>query len=273
MPRSTRFIAALASMFILPPMVRAQSGERPQVMVVGVAHFDAHADVHDASWGSSVFSPGMQRQIARIIDALAKFKPNKVMIEAQATNPVFVQRYEAYRRGQYRLGANEDYQFGYRLAASLGLPTIFPIDSTGNFPFDYDGLQAQAAELGQTSILEQAKAETAGLVRRQTELSRASNLIGLMRYLNTADALRANAAWYLYADLIGNGSSRDVGLVLASNWYARNLQIFTNIGRDLLPGDRVIVFIGQGHAAMLRPMIDHAPFLRDVDPESYLPLK
>ena len=197
MPRSARFIAALAAMLILPPMVRAQSGERPQVMVVGVAHFDAHADVHDASWGSSVFSPVMQSQIARIIDALARFKPNKVMIEARATDPVYVQRYQAYRHGRYRLGPNEDDQFGYRLAASLGLPTILPIDSTGNFPFDYDGLQAEAAKQRQKSILAQANAETAGLVRRQTETSRASNLIGLMRYLNTAEALRANAAWYL----------------------------------------------------------------------------
>ena len=271
MSRSWPFLTAVAVLLIAPPMVRAQSGERPQVMVVGVAHLEAKDDLHNSTWGSSVFSPDMQQQIARIVDGLAKFKPTKVMIEARADNPVYVQRYEAYHHGHYRLGPNEDDQFGYRLAGRLGLTTVYAIDSTRSFPFDYDGVQAAAARDGQNSILAQANAQLADLVQRSNGLERAGNLIGLMRYLNTSEALKANAGWYLYLDLIGNGSSDDVGQSLTSNWYARNLQIFANIARDLRSGDRVVVFIGQGHAAMLRPMIDRAPFLTDVDPELYLP--
>src|SRR6185437_10133633 len=127
MSRPLFFIAVIATMIIGPPLARAQSDERPQVMVVGVAHFVAKADLHNSTWGSSALSPAMQAQIVRVNSALARFRPTKVMIEARADNPVYVERYRAYRQGQYRLGPNEREQFGYRLAGSLGLSTIYPI--------------------------------------------------------------------------------------------------------------------------------------------------
>lgn len=270
--RGLRLIAIIAAMLIVPSMARARPDHRPQVMVVGLAHLEAKADLHNSTWGSSVFSPGMQKQIAQITEALAKFKPTKVMIEARADKPIYVQRYTAYRHGMYRLGPNENDQFGYRLAGMLRLPTIYPIDSTGDFPFDYESVQSTATKGGQQSFLAQANAELIDdLVRPQNQLERTGDLVGVMRYLNTAEALKANAGWYLYVDLIGDGYREEAGQSLVSNWYARNLQIFANIARNLEPGDRVVVFIGQGHAAMLRPMMDQAPFLRDIDPEAYLP--
>ncbi|MGH8201053.1 MAG: DUF5694 domain-containing protein [Steroidobacteraceae bacterium] len=271
MSRSFRVLRALAAALILSPMAHAQSGERPQVMVVGLAHLVAKADLHNSTWGSSVFSPGMQKQIARITQALARFKPTKVMIEARADKPEYVQRYEAYRHGRYRLGPNEDDQLGYRLAGLLQLPTIYPIDNTGNFPFDYDAVKASAARNGQTSILALANAGFEEVVGRENGFERANDITGALRYLNAKVFVKANDAWYLYMDLIGNGSGDDSGHSLTSYWYARNLQIFANIARNLRPGDRAVVFIGAGHAAMLRPMIDHAPFLSNVDPERYLP--
>lgn len=240
-------------------------------MVVGVAHLQAKADLHNAQWGASVFAPEMQAQIRHLIAGIASFRPTKVAIEARADNPVYVARYNAYRRGTYRLGPNEDDQFGYRLAALAGLPTIYPIDSTGYFPFDYDSVRAAATKNGQEDVLSAAAAEIQPLVKKSDAFERSSNLLALLRYENSPQALRTNASWYMYLATIGNGSSDHAGAALTSNWYARNLQIFANITHALKPGDRVVVFIGQGHAAMLRPMIDRSPFLVDVDPLPYLP--
>jgi hypothetical protein len=260
------------AMLLVSPMPRAQAGERPQVMVVGLAHFVHKLDLHNATWGSSSLSPDMQTQIARIVNSLAKFKPTKVMIEARANDLDYVQRYLEYRQGKHRLGANEREQFGYRLAGSRGLSTIYPIDSVGNFPFDYDSVQAAAAKDGQNAILMQANVEQETVIRKENRLERADDVIGALRYLNARGTLKANNGWYLYVDLIGAGSS-DAGESLTSNWYARNLRIFANIVRALRPGDRVVVFIGAGHASILRPLIDRAPFLTDVDPEGYLPVR
>ena len=243
---------------------------RPEIMVVGVAHLVAERDLHNATWGRSVSDPIMQAQIARMIRSIARFAPTKVMIEANATDPVYRQRYEAYRRGTYVLGANEDDQFGYRLAKIADLPTIYPIDSVGNYPFDYDSVTAAARRYHQQNYLSQADSSLKPLTGRSSSLERQSRLIDLLRYLNTPAALRANRGWYLFINRIGASPPNDAGARLASFWYARNAEIFANIARNLQPGDRVVVFIGQGHAAMLRPMIDSADYVTDVDPEPYL---
>jgi hypothetical protein len=266
-------LAAAAAMLMPAPKAQADADGRPQILIVGVAHLEAKADLHNASWGLSVFAPAMQAQIVRLTRALAGFKPTKVMIEARADNPLYVQRYGAYLRGAYRLGSNEDDQLGYRLARLCGLPTVYPIDSTGNFPFDYDAVRAAAAKSGQDALIARANAELAPLVAQSRRMERAGNLLGLLRYLNTDAALRLNAGWYMYLDLIGSPPADDQGERLTSAWYGRNLEIFANIARDLKSGDRALVFIGQGHAAMLRPMIERSPFLKDVDPERFLPKK
>lgn len=119
-------------------------------------------------------------------------------------------------------------------------------------------------------MLGEADALSQPLVDRSNTLERQSRLIDLLCYLNTPAALALNRGWYLSIDRIGGAPPNDAGAKLASYWYARNAEIFANITRDLRPGDRVVVFIGQGHAAMLRPMIDSAGFASDVDPERYL---
>ncbi len=260
----------LSILFALLTMGPAAQAAKPQVMIVGVAHLQAKRDLHNATWGRDVFDPQMQTQIRTIVARLARFKPTKVMIEAEATNPVYVQRYASYLRGTYQLGPNEDDQFGYRLAKIAGLRSIDPIDSIGSFPFDYDKLQAAAAAYGEKPAFDSANAGLQSLVDRSNALERESRLVDLLEYLNTPEALRLNAAWYLDMAAIGNPPNNYAGAELAAYWYARNLNIFANITNGLRPGDRAIVFIGQGHAAMLRPMLDNCNIVEDLDPLPFL---
>ncbi len=43
----------------------------------------------------------------------------------------YPERYRLYRDGQFKLGADEVYQFGFKLAARSGNDTIYPIDTFG----------------------------------------------------------------------------------------------------------------------------------------------
>ncbi len=184
--RRSLALALLAAFCASPLAAKAGSTARPRIMVVGVAHLVAKADLHNATWARSVFDPRMQSQISRLVAGIAAFKPNKVMIEARADNPAYVERYKQYLHRTYRLGPNENDQFGYRLAGRLGLRTIYPIDSLGEFPFDYDSVRAAAAKYRQTAVLAEANSEIDPLVRKSNQLERSSDLIVLMRYLNSA---------------------------------------------------------------------------------------
>jgi hypothetical protein len=243
---------------------------KPRVLILGVAHLVAKADLHNATWGQDALAPAMQRQIAGVVARLEAFHPTKVMIEALPGDPKYVARYKAYLAGTYTLGPNEDDQFGYRLAAAEHLPTIYPVDVKAGFPFDYPAVTASAQRHGQTAILDDAARHVRPLVDRMNALEKQSRLLDLLRYINTPQALATNASWYTYVARIGDARGDTAGADLVSFWYARNLHIFANMMHDVAPGDRVVLIIGQGHAAMLRPLVKLSPFLVDVDPERYL---
>ncbi|MBV9264144.1 MAG: hypothetical protein JO324_07455 [Candidatus Eremiobacteraeota bacterium] len=262
-------VALVAALLSTAAQAAAQEpAAKPQVMIVGVAHLVAKHDLHNATWRDDALAAPMQSQIADVVSRLAAFKPTKVMIEASAADPKYVQRYKAYLAGTYQLGPNENDQLGYRLAAVAHNPTIYPIDEV-NFTFDYPSVVASAKRNGQNALLAQAEAAMQPLVERSNALEQQDRLRDLLRFLNTPEALDANAAWYMYVNRVG--TARDfAGAGVVTAWYARNLHILANITRELQPGDRAVVFIGQGHAALLRPWIKLSPFLEDVDPEPFL---
>lgn len=261
---------------LLPLMNAGAQGAGPEtpkaaIMIVGVAHFAAQADLHNAAWREGALSPPMQAQIKAVTSRLDAFRPTKVMVEGDATSPVFAERYKAYLAGSFALGANEVYQLGFRLAALAHNATIYPIDTHGGFPFDYDSVKRSAALHQQSAVLDAAEASGRPGRQRENELESRGALIDLLRYLNSPESLHANAAWYMYVDRIGDGSHDYAGADLVSFWYARNLHMFANIMHTVVPGDRIIVIVGAGHAAMLRPLVELSPDLKLVEATQYLP--
>lgn len=264
---------AVACAVLSPIYARCGASPKPpvaEIMIVGVAHLAAKADLHNSTWGQDSLGPAMQTQIIEVIARIRRFHPTKVMIEADPTNPAFVQRYRSYLDGKYALSSNENDQFGYRLAALEHLPTIFPIDTHTDFPFDYDAVKAAAKKYHQEALLDAANAHMAPLIATSNALEKQNRLLDVLQYMNTQGALDENAAWYLYVNAIGNASSNYSGANLTSLWYARNLHILANIMQPVRQGDRVVVFLGQGHAAELDPLLLRLPNVQFIDPETYL---
>ncbi len=97
---------------------------------------------------------------------------------------------------------------------------------------------------------------------------RTGRLLDVLRFLNSREALRENKGVFMI-DRIGAGDDYP-GADLVSNWWARNLHIFANMLRTIEPDDRVVLFIGQGHAAILRSFIEDSPAVELVTQEEYL---
>lgn len=260
-----------ASVFLFSHCLAAQTnpGHHPQIMIVGISHLVARQDLHNFDLGDPM-SQKMQTQIADAMQRLLKFAPTKVMIEAEYSNQSIRQQYQDYLRGGFKLGPNENYQYGFRLAALAGNKAIYPIDAQG-FPFEFEKLQEFAKAHGQQGTIDEANAETFG--KFQAGMNKAMStgqLLAVLRFLNSPEAFRENEAWYLVVDKIGSGDEYP-GADLVSNWWARNLHIFSNVLRSLdSPDDRVVLFIGQGHAAILRNFVMNSPELELVDPQPFL---
>jgi Family of unknown function (DUF5694) len=161
-----------------PALLRDRRPEaRPRLLVLGLSHFaNPGRDVNDVRV-DDMLGPARQRQIEALFNALAKWKPTHVAVEWPITKQAELdKRYQAFRRGRYKLGVNEVYQVGFRLAAKLGLPRVDAIDWNGMPPGkrdDYD-YQAWAARHGDQARLNAIRAF--GATERETALLARSTL-------------------------------------------------------------------------------------------------
>jgi len=257
--------------FVLAAVVaNASPVPTAQVMVVGVAHLVAKRDVHNSVFQGSPLSPKRQAQIAAVVERLARFHPTKVLVEASFGDPKYAQRYRQYLAGQFKLPANEIYQFGFKLAARAGDTTIYPIDADGPALIDDTTASGKRIDAFLTAHFREVPDRvTDAFIARSNAIERDGTYLDLLRYLNTDDAIRANASWY--SVMAGLGRDADnAGAAYVSQWYARNVYIFSNIASIARPGDRVVVLMGQGHEYLLREFVRLNPTMTYVNPLAYL---
>lgn len=248
-----------------------RAGSPPaRLMIVGIAHLVARRDVHNAVFQDSPLSAKRQAEIADVVARLARFHPTKVLIEKPMGDTAVVAQYRRYLSGQFALPPDEAYQFGFKLAARAANPAIYPIDTFGPALFDEhsDSGKRIVAFLDAHFTGVSTPAFTAYLARSDT-LELRGTYAQLLDYLNTDAAIRANASLYSVLDGMGRDADQ-AGSAYVSQWYARNCYIFANMLSVIAPGDRAVLFIGQGHEYLLRELARLNPSLVSVDPLAYL---
>ena len=260
----------LAVLLATSAVAHAAPPPKARVMIVGVAHLVAKRDFHNSVFTDSPLSPKRQAEIADVVARLAAFHPTKVLIEAPMGDATYPNQYRAYRAGRFTLPANEAYQFGFRLAARAGDSSIYPIDTWG--PPIYDDASADGKRIDaylSTNFKNIDDPLFDAYVAHDDAIEKSGTYLDVLRYINTDAAIRANAS--SYSVLAGMGrSSASAGATYVSQWYTRNTFIFSNMLSVIRPGDRVVVFMGQGHEYLLREFVRLNPHLVDVDPLAYL---
>ncbi|MGA8575152.1 MAG: DUF5694 domain-containing protein [Candidatus Cybelea sp.] len=263
-------IIASALIFSLLTIGRARATETNiQLMIVGVSHFVAHRDVNNSHFLDNPLSAERQAQIRQVVERLSAFHPTKVLIEDPVDDQKYAQRFADYLAGRYVLPPSEDYQFGFRLAKEAGA-AIYPVDTWGPSIVDDNSPQGKAIDAYLVANLPHVSAPAAIAFQAKSDsLEQTGTYLDLLRFLNTDDAIRANASWYSVA--VGMGRTHNfAGTSYVAQWYTRNCYIFANILSVLDPGDRAVVIFGQGHEYLLREFARLNPNVVYVDPLTYL---
>jgi Family of unknown function (DUF5694) len=228
------------------------AGERPSLLVVGVAHFSNPGLDMVNTKIDDVLAPKRQREIAEIVDRLAAYKPTHVAVEWPIAKQARLdERYRAYRDGKYTLTRDEVDQLGLRLAAQLGLDRVDAADWNEEPPgkeSDYD-FEAWANAHGEGDRVK-GLFDPASAKKEEALLAR-STLSGFLCALD-APARRAEDN-RVYFDIAMFGDSKDYpGATWVGDWHARNLRIFANLVRIApRPHDRVVAIFGAGHSYLL----------------------
>jgi hypothetical protein len=242
----------------------AQTDKPVEVMVLGTWHFNNPGlDLYNAK-ADDVTTARRQAELKHLADALATFRPTKVMVERIAKTPDLVDDgYAAFTPADLATKKNEAVQIGYRVARQMNLPRVHAIDLQG--PFPWGKVQDYAKANGRAERLDATMAPVAAAMKEFERKQPGSTLAALLVDFNRPEEFHSSISSYY--DILQFGDPKEQpGAELNAAWYLRNARIWTNLMTVAEPGDRILVVYGAGHNYWLRHFAAETPGFRNVDP-------
>lgn len=270
---------------ILKEISQARPKEQVQILLMGTTHFGQENYYKNAP-KSDLFNEQRQKEVAEINRLLKKFNPDLIMVEdTPEEQPATDSLYTIYKTNQVRLedipyGRSEKYQFGYRLAKDLNHDRVFGVDY-------YESVSNRILSEGDNiAIFKEGLNKFSDIARKADQgLKEGSlSLKDYLLFLNAPELLDlAYQVMFVTPARIKNGSfinvptqyvdtSRYIGAEYISVFYKRELKIYSNIVSTQLrqKGKRLLVIMGQRHAAVLTKIFENDPEYKIVKLSAYL---
>jgi hypothetical protein len=249
--------------------------KQTEVLLLGVFHFEYYnADSHktDAANKVDILAPARQKEILKIVDAIAKFKPTKICLESGNDNALNLQ-YSSFLKNNYELSKDEIDQLGFRIAKKSGLTKVYAVDTKSWFR---DNLKKDATlehvwdeqYYLDTVEHEHWSEKYANWYNYVDSISTKLSLMDYLKLLNQPKVLDYNLGQYLVEMKTSNNNGPDF---VTLDWYNRNLRIFNNILKtNPTETDRILIIYGGGHIPVLKHYFESSPQFKVIPINKYL---
>jgi hypothetical protein len=231
--------------------------QKTKILLIGTIHFETpHTDEFELK-ADDFFSAKRQSELEDLTNVLSQTKATKVMIERsvedQRSNDSL---YNLYLTDHYKLTVSEREQIGFRLAKKLKLNHINCIDKF--YGMSHDSLMvATAKENNQLYLLKDLGTEANLMLNDYGNKLKKGTITEVLKYLNKPEELKRNLSLYLkFIAKIGAGKNF-AGAEAVSDWYLRNLAVYSNVINQVEPSDKYVILIfGQGHIPILKHFLE-----------------
>ncbi|MBW1296890.1 hypothetical protein GBO31_15365 [Aquimarina litoralis] len=247
----------------LKPYASYYPKQKTKILVVGTFHFSYPGLDYTKTKEEDkidVLKEPKKSEVAELVAYIKKFKPTKVAIEAKEDWGMD-KMYEEYKKGKHRDKRNESYQLGMRIANDLNLDKIHSIDAT-TFSTDLEKKYPKMMKELSKGYDFQSDDPYNKMVEKSfnasTVLPAKVKILDYIKYMNTVEGHWNNYGAYFVGDFkLDNNRGADF---LSIWWYNRNLRMFRKIQEiEHTDEDRILVIVGNGHASVLRHMIEYSP--------------
>ena len=251
----------------IPPELTG-AGEKAELLFLGTFHFDDPGlDAYQPRFRIDIGSADRQRELERLTEQLAAFRPTRVAVEAESGDQSRLDSlYQGYRQGTYVPGPNEIYQIGFRLARRIGLRQVHAVDAPARSYLTGDQARAKIDSLGGMEPLMRRIREDPWtrryqqLYARDDSLKMERTLAEHLLSINDPERVRIGHGAYLVGSFKFGAALDYIGPDDATSWYNRNLRIFSNLQALTVSADeRILLIIGAGHLPILRFLAASSP--------------
>ncbi|WP_029273380.1 DUF5694 domain-containing protein [Flavobacterium sp. KJJ] len=231
--------------------------QKTKILLIGTIHFETpHTDQFELKT-DDFLSAKRQKELEDLTNILSQTKANKVMIERPFENQRSSDSlYNLYVTDHYKLTVSEREQIGFRLAKKLKLNQVNCIDK---FYVMHDSLVGVTAkENNQLYLLKDLGTVANAMLNDYNNKLKKGTITEVLKYLNQPEELKKNLSIYLkFITKIGAGKNF-AGAESVSDWYLRNLAIYSNIITQVKSSDKYVILIfGQGHIPILKHLLQN----------------
>lgn len=246
--------------------------KKATVLVAGCFHFDYPGlDMQKTSEINKidVLKDPKKQEVTELINYIKKFKPNKIAIEAFPDWDA-CGKLRKYKKGEFRDKRDERYQIAMRIATELYLDTLYSIDTDGMIEDVYKADSNYVMNLAKDFDFESNDSllnMTKNYYNYEDQLPGKLSILNYFKHMNSKESHRFGYGAYLVGDFrLDKHRGADFTTIW---WYNRNLRIFRNI-QDITNSndDRILVLFGNGHAAILRQLLECSPEFEFVEFDS-----
>ena len=252
-------------------------GYRHEAMIFGTFHFNRGTDGSDVVGKNilHVTSEENQELLEQITDRIAReYQPTVVAIEFMPHLQSKIDSlYDEYLNGNWKLGLNEAFQIGFRVAKKAGLKRVHCIDNRPPQPetvTSLDDWDAYAMEMEQTQVWHEYDSSNQTYNSYLDELKTDLGLIDYLSVMHSDENLkRSKELWLTGLVNLGYGDNF-AGADLTGHWYRRNTRIFVN-ARNLCETkqDHIFLVYGNAHKWILDELFEASPEFKLRQPKEH----
>ena len=214
----------------------------------------------------NVMSDKSQKELENITNKIKKFSPDKIFIEWNYQKQAKLDKFYAKNTDSLlKKDSDEIVQVALRSAKKLGHKKLYAIDYNET-DFPYDSLVKEMKVANQFDLI---KKNIETMKHYETDFNTKITKYSLTQLL--LDVNKQDINWYLGTANRGGKIDNFVGAFLVSEWYRRNLYMYSLIQKlTESKDDKIMVLLGAGHTAMLREFIKHDPNFEIVELKTIL---
>ncbi|RPD49634.1 hypothetical protein DNI29_02205 [Hymenobacter sediminis] len=260
-------------LFLLALLLAATSQAQTKpadLLLIGTFHFDNPGlDVSKINT-MDVQAPKVQAELETMATRIAAFQPDKVFVEWEAADQKGLDDlYAAYLGPDYAgyvqtkfsqrthgfYTRSEIVQLAFRAAKKAKLTKVYAMDYRKT-QFPYDSVMSAMKSAHQDDLLQGIQAYVKSYEENMNKKLATNSITQLLLDENTKTNLDFNKGFYLNRVNRAGTTTNFSGPFLVSEWYRRNLYMYSIIQKTVAPtDDKVVVLVGSGHAAMMREFL------------------
>ncbi len=236
-----------------------------EVLLMGTFHYNnPGADVAKTK-SFDILSKQSQLELELIASKIKEYNPSKIFVEwPYDEQPQLDSLYQLYQDGNYFINdslsnfylKNEIFQLAFRVAKKSNLEKIYAMDYNKT-AFPYQEVMNDIEANQQIALKEKLEQTIAKFTNDfDNMIDSGASLTELTLALNTEEMNYTSNDLHNNLFSMAGGVDDFNGVFLTSEWYKRNLYMWTLIQKNTDESDkRIMVLAGSGHTAMMELFI------------------